>query len=745
MDEMVMWLWPEGRDGEHLRGWTPDETRRFPELTGIKPAIRNPYAVITGQCAVPLETGLPRPLTDWLVARLRQTSRLRLCLTADLPAAWQRFPYEWLMLDGAPLHDRLQVWRYVPRTAEPPAPVRPAPVALLNLWPDTEAIHLLTGLAVSPIKVHRYDGRWEIEALLRRQDVRTYSALCLIVHGSEPLDILPFKLPDQSLWELPPLPLPPLVILLACSDSNGKLIDYAATLLQRGAVTVLAAIGKPDPRDAAALLPRLLQGWLAGERIGEALAAVHAATRWQGQGRWGLLGAGRLRMSDTPTLTDQPVDWLGDRAQAGEDVVLHELLSRLTLQAFLTGGQWSQATQSLRDHLALPELGAPDANRSLLHRLAPIIDTLPVLPRLWVAPLLTHLAEQHDYQLLKRCQRRLADLAQAHPESASLYADWAKADYRRGYYAQAAATTMAGLRCATGTDEITVRLLGSLVNILLDLNLPGPAQGWFDLWEQRLEQLGGDFGEQERFKGRDVQGRLALRQGQVSAAMAWFRRKRIEAPDHNETGHRELAWLLYAAALTGPVNDAARYAEECQAVLADHPEPGSGNDEVLYLLRALAAWTWRRRDGTAWDVLASWLPELENGLERRQDTGPVGFTLSYLHLYQQESGETLALPDWGTIRVGLQGDRYFFELAVFSALLERPRTETADWLNRYQRERRAVIEGLTPANLPDWLPTEPSPILPDDLNDQESRERQLLLSAAPPDWNALVAAHLLPW
>ncbi|MBZ4192680.1 MAG: hypothetical protein LAE24_00005, partial [Candidatus Contendobacter sp.] len=268
MDEMVMWLWPEGRDGEHLRGWTPDETRRFPELTGIEPAIRNPYAVITGQCAVPLETGLPSPLADWLVARLRQTSRLHLCLTADLPAAWQRFPYEWLTLDGAPLHDRLQVWRYVPRTAEPPAPVRPAPVALLNLWPDTEAIQLLTGLAVSPIKVHRYDGRREIEALLRRQDVRTYSALCLIVHGSEPPHTLPFRLPDQSLWELPPLPLPPLVILLACSDSNGKLIDYAATLLQRGAVTVLAALGQPDPRDAAALLPRLLQGWLTGERIG---------------------------------------------------------------------------------------------------------------------------------------------------------------------------------------------------------------------------------------------------------------------------------------------------------------------------------------------------------------------------------------------------------------------------------------------------------------------------------------------
>ena len=745
MDETEVWLWPEGQGGEHLRGWMPDETCCFPKLTGTELSIRNPDTLITGQCAIPLETGLPSPLADWLTVRLRQTSRLSLRLTADLPAAWQRFPYEWLTLDGAPLHDRLRVWRKVPRTAEPPVPVRSAPVALLNLWRHSDPVQPLAGLAVSPVAVHRYDGRRESEALLRSQDVRAYSALCLIVHGSEPRDILPFKLPDRTLWELPPVPLPPLVILLACSDSNGKLIDYAATLLQRGAVTVLAAIGKPDPRDAAALLPRLLQGWLAGEPIGTTLAAAQTAIAWHGKSRWCLLGAGDLRMSDTATLADRPTDQLVESARAGDDAVWCELLPRLTLQAFQTGGDLSPATQSLRDHLALPELGAPDANHRLLHRLAPIVDTLPVLTKFWVAPLLTHLAGQHDHELLNSGRRRLEDLAKAHPESVNLYADWASADYRRGYYARAAATTMAGLRCATGTDEITVRLLRSLVNILLDLNLPGPAQGWFDLWEQRLEQLDGDFGEQEHFKGRDIRGRLALRQGQVSTALAWFHRKRIEASDHKETGHRELAWLLYAAALTGPVNDAAQYAEECRALLADHPEPGHGNDNVLYLLRALAAWTWRRRDGAAWELLASWLPELENRLERRQDTGPVGFTLSYLHLYQREAGGTLTLPAWETLRVSLEDDRYFFELAVFSYLLERPHAETEKWLNRYQQERRAVIEVLKPVNLPAWLPTEPPPILPNDLNDQESRERQLLLGAAPPDWNALVAAHLLPW
>ena len=106
--------------------------------------------------------------------------------------------------------------------------------------------------------------------------------------------------------------------------------------------------------------------------------------------------------------------------------------------------------------------------------------------------------------------------------------------------------------------------------------------------------------------------------------------------------------MLYTAALVGPTNGDSHdigYAKECQTILADRPEPGLGNDSVLYLLRALAAWAWRRRDAAAWEALAPWLPELKRRLESQQDTEPVGLTLSYLHLYQRESGETLALPD----------------------------------------------------------------------------------------------------
>jgi hypothetical protein len=508
----MAWLWPEGREGEHLRGWTPDCTERFANLASNGPgstAALDLRRVVTGSLALALEAALPAPLATWLGGWLRRSPRSPLHLSADLPAAWQRFPYEWLTLDGRPLHDRLRVWRNVRRTVEPVSPARTAPVALLNLWPLDEPVQPLADFALSPAEVYRYDGRRWVDGLLRARDPRAFSALCLVMHGSERADALPFRLPDAALWELPPTPpLPPLVILLACGDCDGNLLDYAAALLKRGATAVLAALGPLDARDMAALLLIVLRGWLAGERIGDALDAAQAAVTWQGWGRLCLLGAGELRMRDAPALADLATDRLAERARAGEDAALRELLPRLTLNCFLRVGESSQATHHLREHLGIPELGAQPANRALLQRLWPLVADVPILTRLWVLPLLAHLAEQHDHERMNDGRRHLEKLAQAHPECAGLYYDWAKAEYRRGYYAKAAAAAIDGLRCATREDEITVRLLGALILVLLDLNLPEPAGSLLDLREDRLDRLGGAFADQEKFKDVESRGRL---------------------------------------------------------------------------------------------------------------------------------------------------------------------------------------------------------------------------------------------
>ena len=742
--EAFAWLWPEG---QHLRGWTPDCTKRFADLAyfDLVAATCDPHRVVTGAVQLPLETALPQPLATWLMARLNQHQRLTLRLSADLPPPWRRFPYEWLTLDGQPLHGRLRIWRHVPRTAEPFPPTPPALVALLNLWPPEEATQPLERFPLSPAQVYRYDGRCWVEALLCNQDPRAFSALCLIAHGSEQAEGLPFRLADGTCWELPPTrPLPPLVILLACGDCDGHLLDYAATLLQRGAHTVLAALGKLDARDVAVLLPKLLQGWLEEKPIGAVLDAAQAAIQWQGRGRLCLLGTGELRMSAAVTpVALLPTPQLAEHTCAGETAALQALLPRLTLECFLDTGESSRASAGLREHLGVPELGAPTENRHLLQRLSPLATDLPLLTRLWVLPLLTHLAEQHDHERLNDCRRQLAQLAQAHPEFAGLYADWAKAEYRRGHYAKAAQAALDGLRCTRSVDENSIRLLGMWVLILLDLNMREPVQALLDLRDRQLDQVGEGFASQERFKDMDSRGRLALRRSQYAEARVRFSRKRNQAAEHQENGRRELAWLLYATALLGPTQDGAEYAEESQRILANRPQIGAGNDDVLYLLRALAAWGWRWQDAHAWATLMTWLPELTDRLDKHQDTGPVGFALAYLHLCQRDQSNTL--PSWDSIQAALADDRYFLELAIFNRLLNQPPAETKRWLNRYHQERREAMCTLMPDNLPEWLQSELPTIELDDVHDQEAQECRLLNATTPPDWDALCSAHLLPW
>ena len=100
MAELIGGLWPEGRERQDLRVWTPDATALFKGLASQGPAAGETFsAIVEGRRALPLAS-LPAPLYQWLAAQLNRTARLHLWLSADLPAAWQRFPCEWLTLDG---------------------------------------------------------------------------------------------------------------------------------------------------------------------------------------------------------------------------------------------------------------------------------------------------------------------------------------------------------------------------------------------------------------------------------------------------------------------------------------------------------------------------------------------------------------------------------------------------------------------------------------------------------------------
>ena len=114
MAELIGGLWPEGREGQDLRVWTPDATALFKGLASQGPAAGETFSdIVEGRRALPLAS-LPAPLYQWLAAQLNRTPRLHLWLSAELPAVWQRCPYEWLTLDGKPLQARLQVCRAAP-------------------------------------------------------------------------------------------------------------------------------------------------------------------------------------------------------------------------------------------------------------------------------------------------------------------------------------------------------------------------------------------------------------------------------------------------------------------------------------------------------------------------------------------------------------------------------------------------------------------------------------------------------
>ena len=82
---------------------------------------------------------------------------------------------------------------------------------------------------------------------------------------------------------------------------------------------------------------------------------------------------------------------------------------------------------------------------------------------------------------------------------------------------------------------------------------------------------------------------------------------------------------------------------------------------------------------------------------------------------------------------------------MFNHLLERPQEKIKGWLNRYQQQRRAVMDKLALKNRPDWLQSAIPGTGLEDLSNQESREHELLLGAGKSAWNVLVDAHLLPW
>jgi len=64
-------------------------------------------------------------------------------------------------------------------------------------------------------------------------------------------------------------------------------------------------------------------------------------------------------MGDALPLAEESTDRLAERARAGDDAALRELLPRLTLRAFLTAGEPSQRPEACANSSPLPNWARP--------------------------------------------------------------------------------------------------------------------------------------------------------------------------------------------------------------------------------------------------------------------------------------------------------------------------------------------------------------------------------------------------
>jgi len=128
---------------------------------------------------------------------------------------------------------------------------------------------------------------------------------------------------------------------------------------------------------------------------------------------------------------------------------------------------------------------------------------------------------------------------------------------------------------------------------------------------------------------------------------------------------------------------------------------GLGNFDDIYLLRACAAWGWRRGDPDALATVLAFREPLARRLRTldQGDPGPPGFCFTFLHLAERDGVIALPpLPSWDAICVGLESQGYFIELAAFACLMGHAEL-SADYLERFQRQR----ELLPGVSFPDWL------------------------------------------
>lgn len=409
MGEEQFWLWAEGDGVGWFSPWGTGllEQWAVPKRLDLNnlPELRNGFNrldIVDALAPQPdsparaMAEALRKPLADGRSVRL-QISRT---LASDESANdWTRIPFEWLRLDGKPLHGRLLVERYVPyategagkyagqparRDLEPLLPLARSAVRVFKRLSDGDNKAFTDAFTQGRLpRCNSFVPHDESESKERFADpslnLSDESALVLVCHGTETAGQTPFQLPDKSEWGIPhKLALPPLVVLLVCGSDAGNLLYYARDVLLRDlrAQTVIVSAGQLSIEAAARFLRRFLEAWSSGKPVctivQEAQQDVGDAPEFPDARRLCVLGRGDLRVKPQPGVVPYtpPLDLLDDQELASRfrewgdgdaaAAALTTLINRTTLSCILAGNMKYEVELRRRLGLATGEsLSAP--------------------------------------------------------------------------------------------------------------------------------------------------------------------------------------------------------------------------------------------------------------------------------------------------------------------------------------------------------------------------------------------------
>lgn len=648
---------------------------------------------------------------------------LTLHLGSSLPPSIQSAPLAWCNLGAIPLHDRLCIEYYSPEPYPDSVNLPAKNLRFFDFWQESNAF-------LDYVKTHRdeyiidYDrGVLRAENSLNTVDLSQYGALVIAAHGSEDLSEKPLIDDRGEKWSLPAeRSFPALIVISACGSECGNLAQYSCDLLAlRGVQTVIAPVGKVDAKAMVnffdVFIPALHQGKTALQSL--QLATLEDKTR-VGAARLCLFGNGSLRVGEN-------LDMENWRTELD--------VNRLTLQRYQSIGDFSDAVFRLYSSLKL-KYDDPNESDQLFRKLHGMRKTLWPVTYTWLAPYMARLAQQHDHGEIKLYQRLSpkGEIYQATNEGLFFYY-LAGSEYRQGRYVAAANSINRGLQAmsAAGVSPYGVtgvKLCGLLINILVDINLPIPAHQLGLLIERAFdhndyEPL--DSHETDRFTLLDRQARVAVRQGDFTAAKEKLRRKlQLAKKDHEADGLRELATLALVSAWDGIspddslIDEVRRSIPDFKAFVMSLQQT-AGLNSYIYILKGFSAIAWRADISNDRLLAAKYTEELRKHYDYLRDSGPISACIFYGAI----SGDASAKSNWPAAEQWLADDGYFLELSVYSSLL-RNTDLVANYLNRFHSMRTDVAKVL--AELPVWPNMPNFAGLTEDIAVKEQEELRILLS-----------------